>query len=265
MPELPEVEAVCRRLREQVVGARIVEARVVRCGTPAIERLAPGRRIESVERRGKHILMGLSGGLALDIHLRMSGDLFVIAGGGPSPASARIWLALAGRKRRAIILDDPRALAVANVLSVAQVEALDKGLGPEPLSGDFTRERFSDAARRSRQPAKLFLMNQRRVAGIGNIYAAEVLFRARIGPRRPIGRLRPSRLAALYSAIVSVLRDAVQSTFIAYSGPGEFRDAETFPLAVYGRERQPCLVCGAKIRRIVQGGRSTYFCPGCQR
>lgn len=259
MPELPEVEAVCRRLR-RAVGGRIRVARVRRCGTPAVEVKTPGRRIESIERRGKHIFMALSGGLHVHAHLRMSGNLYLAR---RIPADARLWLEL--DSGRAVILEDRRALARVDVLGPREKSRLLARLGPEPLSAEFTVLRLAAAARRSRRPVKLFLLDQRRVAGLGNIYAAEALFRARIHPARRASGLGRTRLEALHTAIVGVLRDAVQSAFVAYSGPGGFGEGEAFPMAVYGREREPCLVCGESIRRIQQGGRSTYYCPGCQR
>jgi formamidopyrimidine-DNA glycosylase len=165
-----------------------------------------------------------------------------------------------------LVFEDPRALGRIDLLPTAPLLArLDRQLGPEPLSPEFTPALFRDAARASRQPAKLFLMDQRRLAGLGNIYAAEALFEARIDPRRPLRRLRPARLDALHWAIVRILKDAVESAWNAYSGPGIWAEGETFACQVYGREGQPCPACGKAIRRIPQGGRSTYFCANCQR
>ncbi len=263
MPELPEVEAVCRKLRRDVLGAAIVRARTLRRRDRHLETGVAGRRIERIDRRGKNILLHLDGGTAIRVHLRMTGNLYVIPDGRIRPATARAYFELDGG--RGIVFDDPRALGVLELLGPAQLEALLAGLGPEPLSADFTPERFIQAARRSCRPAKLFLMDQTRLAGLGNIYSAEALHRAGIHPGRPMNRLRPARLAALHAAIRIVLKDAVQSACNAYSGPGRHHSAETFPVAVYGREGRPCPSCGRRVRRILQGGRSTYFCPGCQR
>jgi formamidopyrimidine-DNA glycosylase len=147
----------------------------------------------------------------------------------------------------------------------AEIDARMARLGPEPLSPEFSAAEFVAAARASRQPAKLFLIDQGRVAGLGNIYAAEALFRAGVDPRRVIGALSAPRLRRLHAAIVQVLEIAVQSAIEAYSGPGLIAESEAFPVAVYGREGESCLLCRRVIRRILQGGRSTYFCPGCQR
>ncbi len=267
MPELPEVEAICRRLKPQVAGKRILGVEVLRAGSvkpqkPAdLVRLATGRKIQDVRRRGKNILIDLSGGLTIRIHLRMTGDVFVE--NAERRASDRVVFELSRGRR--LVFNDPRALGVVHIHTAKEAERLLADLGPEPLSDDFTLERFVAEARRSRQPAKLFLMDQTHVAGLGNIYAAEALCRAGIHPARPVNRVRTGRLEALYFAIVSVIRDAVQSTTISYSRPGRFREAESFTRFVYGRENEPCCLCGRRIRRIVQAGRSTYFCPGCQK
>jgi formamidopyrimidine-DNA glycosylase len=263
MPELPEVEAICRKLRRQLRGAEIVSACVLRCGDPRLEAAVPGRKVLKIFRRGKNILIELSGGLTIRAHMRMTGNLYVIPDGRFRPASTRLYFELVGG--RGLIFDDPRALGRVDLHDTALVSELLSRLGPEPLSPAFTPESFICATQHSRQPAKLFLMDQHHVAGLGNIYAAEALFRARINPAKPINRVRRNKLRALHRAIVGVLEDAVQSACIAYSGPGHFEEGESFPLAVYGREGDPCLRCRRKVRRFVQGGRSTYYCPGCQR
>ena len=262
MPELPEVEAVVRKLRAETAGQVILATRVDRCAAPTMARRATGRSIEAVERRAKHILIRLSGGMTLHAHLRISGNLRLIPDGRVHTDYARVVFRLSGGG--ALVLADPRALARVEVRPSPDIDAEMSKLGPEPLSAAFTLERFLTDARASRQPAKLFLMDQRRVAGLGNIYAAEALFRAGIHPERPMRSLRRPRLAALYRAIVEVLRLAVQSAVEAYTGPGLVTEAEVFPVAVYGMEGEPCTGCRRKIRRIPQGGRSTYFCPGCQ-
>jgi formamidopyrimidine-DNA glycosylase len=263
MPELPEVEAVCRALRPSV-GRRIVSARVLRCATPRVNRGVRNRLIESIDRRGKHILIRLEGGRTLTVHLRMSGDLFRVSDHQILPAAARVIFELDDGST--IVLEDRRALARVDLGLTQAIDAkIARELGMEPLSTECTAEWFVNIAKRSRLPAKRFLMDQRHVAGLGNIYAAEALFHARIDPRKAMGTLSRDKLRALHTAIVSVLKDAVQSAWNAYSGPGQFAEAETFPLAVFGREGEVCRRCRKVIRRIVQSGRSTYFCPGCQR
>jgi len=262
MPELPEVEAVCRKLRGHVVGAEIRAVVVRRCAAESVTRLAPKRRITAVDRRAKHILVRLSGGLTLHVHLRMTGNLFAIPDVRLHSADARVVFELAGKA--GIVYTDPRALGRLEIIETPKIDAAMAELGPEPLGGQFTADTFAEMAQASRQPAKLFLMDQRRVAGLGNIYVAEALFRAGVDPRKPLTRLKRPRLDRLHGEIVSIVEDAIQSACRAYAGPGEFSEAEEFPLAVYGREGEPCGTCQGVIRRIAQGGRSTYFCPRCQ-
>ncbi len=263
MPELPEVEAVCRKLRRDLPGARIRRARLLRAAEPGLEKRLRNRRIEGVERRGKNVLIRLEGAGTLRVHLKMTGNLYVRPDGAGLPPTARAWFALDGGRR--LVFDDPRALGRIELLSEPELERLCASLGPEPLSSAFSPEYLKEAARRSRQPVKLFLLDQGKIAGLGNIYAAEALHRAGIHPRRPANRLANQRLERLHGAIVAVLDLAVQSACNAYRGPGRYDSAETFPVAVYGREGLPCPACRRPIRRIVQAGRSTYYCPGCQR
>jgi len=260
MPELPEVEAVCRELRRQVLGAEIARSRVfrrsgVRPATPALlARRTRGRTITAVDRRGKNIFLHLSGGTVLRVHLRMTGDLRVVGDARLRPAATRVSFEL--NDGRSLIFEDPRALGVLDVLSLPEAATMMAALGPEPLGEEFTAGSFVMSAQRSRKPAKLFLMDQSHVAGLGNIYAAEALFRARVHPARPMNRVFRSKLVALHAAIVEVLREAVEAVC---------EGADDFPRQVYGREDQPCFRCGARIRRMPQGGRSTYFCPHCQK
>lgn len=266
MPELPEVEATCRGLAPEIAGKKITAVHVLRAlvtgpQKPArLRRIATGRRIGAVERRGKNVLIRLSGGYAIRIHLRMTGRL---RANQPVSAATRVWFELAGSRR--LVFDDPRALGRVHIYSTEDAERVLAGLGPEPLGPEFTRERFHQEAKRSRQPAKLFLLDQKHVAGLGNIYAAEALFRARVNPTQPMNRLSRPKLEALHEAILAVLREAVESATVAYIQPGAFQEAERFSPAIYGREGQACRACGRGIRRIEQGGRSTYYCPNCQK
>lgn len=263
MPELPEVEAVRRKLERDVAGAIIAAAHLVRRPNPTVAARLRGRRIERVARRGKNLLLELSGGAVLRVHLGMTGNLYAIAEALRRPATTRAWLEL--EDGRALVLDDPRALGRLELLAGDEAGKLSSKLGLEPVSEEFTPERLARLARACRAPAKLFLMDQRRISGLGNIYAAEALFRAGIHPARPANRLSLRRIERLHAAIVEVLDIAIQSACNAYSGPGRFDAGETFPLAVYGREGLACPRCKRRIRRIKQAGRSTYFCPGCQR
>ncbi|MCC7236835.1 MAG: bifunctional DNA-formamidopyrimidine glycosylase/DNA-(apurinic or apyrimidinic site) lyase [Bryobacterales bacterium] len=264
MPELPEVEAVVRRLREQVVGARITAVEAHRCAAAGVARRAVGRSIAGVERRGKHILVNLSDGWTLHVHLRMTGHLHAIPDWRLSAPSARVVIAL--HEGSGIVYEDPRAFGRLEMRLTSELRAeLESTLGVEPLCPEFTPDRLLALARASRQPVKTFLLDQRRLAGLGNIYAAEALFAAGIDPRRQACRLAAPRLTRLHQEIVRVLHDAVESARIAYGPPGGFSEGETFNCQVYDREGQPCFTCGKKIRRLRQAGRSTYLCTSCQR
>ncbi len=268
MPELPEVEAVSRRLHKQlgkveIVSAHILRPRLAHPQPPShIEANVRQTSVEKIRRRGKHILLNLTNGMTLHFHLGMTGDLYVCDDYRFRPHTTRAWFELADG--RALIFDDARVLGHVNLYTAAELEAVIQHLGVEPLSKDFTPEFLRERARRSSVSIKVFLMDQTKIAGLGNIYAAESLFRAGIHPERIAGKLRPARLERLHGAIVNVLEDALQSACTAYMRPGRFREAESFAVQVYGRERQRCVTCNRKVGRIQQGGRSTYFCPGCQ-
>ncbi len=269
MPELAEAEAVCRRLRKQAGRARILSAHVERPAIVApqsadeIESLARRATILKVRRRGKQVLIDLDTARTIRVHLGMTGDVYVIPDHRLRPYTARVWFQLDGA--RALIFDDPRALGHLNLYTPAELDDVLADLGVEPMSRTFTPETLAEIATKSRLPAKIFLMDQTKIAGLGNIYAAESLFEAGIDPRKPAGQLSRMRIARLHAAIVRVLTDAIQSACIAYMRPGRFREAEGFAAQVYGRVDQPCTRCGRRIRRIQQGGRSTYFCSGCQK
>lgn len=265
MPELPEVEAVVRKLRADAVGARIRQVEVLRARStqpqPADElRRAEGQTIGEVERRGKNIVLWLRRGDGIRIHLRMTGNLYVVPDVRLRPATARVVFTLAAG--RGLIFDDPRVMGTVHYLTAAEIEKKLAKIGVDPLSRAFTAAHLAEAAARSKRPAKLFLMGQDVVSGLGNIYAAEALFQARIHPRTPVNRLRREQLVLLHSAIRTVLRAAVRKSVKEYRRPGYF---EHMQFAVYGRKGEPCRVCGGPVGRIEQAGRSTYFCPRCQR
>ncbi len=272
MPEMPEVEAVCRRIRPEVAGSIIRRARLLRPGTAAgpgareMEAWLEGRRIGRVLRRGKNILLYLAGRpepwRALHVHLRMTGNLEMAPDARMHAAAARMILEFDGR--RALVFHDPRALGRVRLMTADQVRELSAAIGPEPLSPAFTAGRMTEAARRCRKAVKLFLLDQTRIAGIGNIYAAEILFAAGIHPGRRANRLSAARMEALHGAIRRTMAEAVRTAGAEYGEPGRWGEAE-FALRVYGREGEPCGRCGARVKRVRQGGRSTYYCPGCQR
>jgi formamidopyrimidine-DNA glycosylase len=270
MPELPEVEAVVRSLKANgLEGSRLKSAKVLRASVARpqtareLETLTVRTTILAVERRAKNILIHLSNGQSIRIHLRMTGDVTVKALNDPEPAVTRVVWILDGKKK--LLFTDGRALGSVHVYPTSELKEKLAKLGPEPLGRSFTVRRFVEIAGRSRLAAKLFLMDQTKIAGLGNIYAAEALFKARISPTVAICSLSFEQLKSLHLAVRSVLRSAVQSVDKAYRLPGGFRHQRNhLARSVYGRRGKPCAVCGSEIQRISQGGRSTYFCARCQ-
>lgn len=227
-----------------------------------VEAQVRGVTITGVRRRGKQVLIDTAQDRTIRVHLGMTGNLYLIDDYRFRPLTARAWFQL--EDGRALIFDDPRVLGHLQVHNRAELAEALGHLGMEATSVEFTPELLRQLARASRQPVKLFLMDQAKLAGLGNIYAAEALFLAGIHPSRAAGRLRPARISRLHAAIVQVLEDAIQSACTAYMRPGRFQEAEAFRVQVYGRDGEPCPGCGRKVRRMKQGGRSTYYCPGCQ-
>jgi len=256
MPELPEVEAALEFLRTRVRGRTIAKVRLLhpalqRRLTPAQRRALAGARIARVERRGKHQLLHLDDGRVLHAHFRMNGDWAVADTAAPLPRFARAAIDL--DDATSLIFVDSRALGTID-LHPAGV-ALDLGLGPDAADPEWTAAQLADELARRRGPIKPALLDQRLVAGLGNIYAAESLWRARISPFVACNAIPRARVVALRKAIDAVLRRATGS---------RYTDDDTVTLDVYDREGLPCRRCRTPIERAVQAGRSTYFCPTCQ-
>lgn len=259
MPELPEVEAASRILRRATVGKTIVSLRLLhatlRARTPprTLRSLAD-HRIERVERRGKHQLMILDDDRIVHAHFRMAGDWHVGPASEPLHKFARAALTLSNGTRVSLI--DPRALSTVRI--VAAGELAIPSLGPDPSDPAFDGAFLKRMLSTRRGPIKPALLDQRIAAGVGNIYSAEALWIARIDPRAPSSSLGAVRLQRLADSIRQALDDgAANATRYADSDPDRF--------SVYGRDGEPCERCGARIRRISQAGRSTYYCPRCQR
>lgn len=256
MPELPEVETTVRALRPRVEGRTLLAVRALDPAlAPLSEALPLPQEVQGLERRGKYILFRLESGL-LVLHLRMSGRL-LWQEKGPPPPHTRLVLEF---PQGELLFVDVRRLGTVEVASEFAAE-----LGPDAL-GDLSF--LPTALAKSRAPIKIWLLDQRNIAGIGNIYAAEILFRAGIDPRRPARSLRPQEVERLKTAIQEVLKEAIAALGTtladrAYRTPeGEAGDYDPW---VYGREGLPCKVCGTPIERIELGGRGTYFCPRCQQ
>jgi len=273
MPELPEIETVRRGLLPLIAGRRIVEVRLRerRLREMVLPRqLIPlrGARIEAVRRRSKYLLIDTSAGHTLLIHLGMTGQLWVADAGRPDRPHQHLVFALDdGRELR---FADARRFGMVKVVRTGSLVRHPRlrGLGPEPLEEGLTGERLFRATRRRHKPVKNLLMDTRAIAGVGNIYACEALHRAAINPRRAVGRIGRDGWDRLVAALRAVLQEAILAGGTTLR---DFLNAEgevgyfAIALAVYDREGAPCRRCGATIRRIVQAGRSTFYCPRCQR
>lgn len=263
MPELPEVEAAATLARRAVVGRVITSLRLLhpaqRRRLPArLARSLAGETIVAVERRGKVQRLRLTSGRCLEVHFRMTGDWELPPPAAPLPRHARAVLALEDGTR--LVLRDPRALSV---LAVRPAGApLDDGLGPDATDPAFDPPWLARALASRRAPIKPVLLDQRVVAGVGNIYASEALWHARLDPRTPANRLSRADVARLVRAIRRVMATALRhaARYDASDGTGS-ADGR---FAVYDRAGEPCRRCGHAIRRLVQAGRSTYWCAHCQ-
>ena len=283
MPELPEVETVRRGLAPVMEGQVIAQARVNRPDLrwpfpPDMAARLTGRRITALRRRSKYILADLDSGESLLIHLGMSGRMLV--SGDPlgrfvhdHPAAEKhdhVVLDMANGAR--ITFNDPRRFGAMDLLDTASADhhKLLAQIGPEPLGNDFSEPYLVAAFKGRNTPVKSALLDQRIVAGLGNIYVCETLFRAGISPRRKAGQIAATRVAGLVPIIRQVLAEAIEA---GGSSLRDFRQADgelgyfQHSFDAYGREGEPCRApdCTGTIRRIVQSGRSTFYCPLCQR
>jgi formamidopyrimidine-DNA glycosylase len=269
MPELPEVEVTRRGLAPQLTG-RIISGVAVR--EPRLRWPVPrdvlalaGRTVKTIRRRGKYLLVDCGDG-HLILHLGMSGSLRVLPPETPAGKHDHFDLLLGDRMLR---LRDPRRFgAVLWAAGDAAAHPLLAHLGIEPLSRSLNSERLHALTRARRTAIKQFLMDGRRIVGVGNIYASEALFRARINPRTPAKRLSLEKCEKLAAAIKDTLRAAIRAggstlqNFVAADGAAGEYQVRTW---VYDRGGQKCRRCGSLIRRFVQGQRSTYYCPSCQK
>ena len=274
MPELPEVEHVVRALRPVVVGRRILAAELkLKRISPEVSRSKFARqlkdlKINGVGRRGKYILFELESGGLLTTHLRMTGKFVALRSDDKLPPYAHVVFYLDDEKR--LVFCDMRQFGRMRIIASAQKLPKELlALAPEPLSEEFTEEYFLKTLARARRSLKTLLLDQTRVLGLGNIYAVEALFLAEIHPLKQAHTLSKPRARKLYQAIRTILQEAIDigSTLKIDLNDGEssyIGTTERF-WRVYEREAEPCVTCGTKIRRIAHGGRSTYFCPKCQR
>jgi formamidopyrimidine-DNA glycosylase len=281
MPELPEVETVARDLRALVVGASITGVRVSWLRTLRSQDVAAftagvvGRTIVGTSRRAKLVVIDLDDGAAITIHLKMTGQLFVVPAATPVDPYVRVVLEFAdGRELRF------RDIRKFGRFGLARRDGVDgdlrgelggakgfKGFGPEPLEDAFTARVFRRRIRSRKGRLKPLLLDQAFVAGIGNIYADEALWEARLHPLRSAATLRPADEGRLYRAIRRILAEAVErrgssiDDYTAPEGDGSMQER----LLVYQRAGEPCPRCGRPVRRVIVGGRATHFCSWCQR
>jgi len=280
MPELPEVEVLLRHLAPRLVGRTIERVRVLdsrslrQCSPASVRHALTAARFQSLRRRGKHLVCEIrkpSHDASLLIHLGMTGRLYLTGRAGSPGRHATVVLKIG---REYLVFEDARRLGGLTL----DRSVLDR-LGPEPLTTGFTVDALSQALAGSRQPLKVRLLDQSVVAGLGNIYASEALFLARIDPRIPSCQLDKAALQRLRNAIRRVLSHAIRlgsSLPLDFNGSSSINDLFYFGHApgltgghgerfrVYDREGKPCRHCKAPVKRAVQSGRSTFFCPRCQ-
>ena len=275
MPELPEVEHVVRGLRRAVLGQRILAVDVnlprllAGVSSATFKRKLRGARIDAINRRGKYILFELDSLDVLLVHLRMTGKFLCVGSEQALPPYPHVVFYLDDDRR--LVFADMRQFGRMRLLAMKKFPTLPQiaALAPEPFTDAFSFDYFWQTLSKSRRSLKQLLLDQSRILGLGNIYASEALFLARISPLKAADRLSKARAIKLHQAIRDILQEAIDagSTLRIDLTDGEgsyFGRTERF-WRVYERAGEPCVNCGAKIKRVVQGGRSTYYCPRCQR
>ncbi|MEJ7750818.1 MAG: bifunctional DNA-formamidopyrimidine glycosylase/DNA-(apurinic or apyrimidinic site) lyase [Thermoleophilaceae bacterium] len=275
MPELPEVETIRRQLAPALEGRRVEELQILdpRWCDPAhpdeVADAVCGRVIEGVRRRGKYLVVALEDEVALVMHLRMTGALLLVPQAEDAPVRPHLRVRMTLSSTERVLFCDPRRFGTGVVLlgESALDEYFAARLGVEPLDQAFTAEALRELAAGRRAPVKAFLLSQERIAGVGNIYADEALFRARIHPLRPVGTLKRPQLAALRDAVVESLQagiDARGATIDDFRHADGARGSFQDRFLVHRRESEPCPNCGTPIRKLRAAGRGTYVCPRCQ-
>jgi len=272
VPELPEAETIVRGIRAHVAGARITRTRVhhadlLDMSPGRFARTLKNRVIHGVSRRGKNVVIETDGPTYIVVNLGMTGGLFPLAprerNAGVTHPGVRFWLGPAGQ----LVYNDARRFGRLRLLDAEGFAAWSATLGPEPLGPDFTAARLARDLPRSRSPLRSWLLDQKKVAGVGNIYANEALYRAGLDPRRRADTVSKAEARALRDAVVEVLAEAIRARGTTIR---DYRDASgeggSFGprLRVYGRADEPCTVCGTPVQRVVFGNRSAFLCSTCQ-
>ncbi len=277
MPELPEVESLRRILTRSAVGRTIVSARIGKL--PLRRRVVPdfgamitGRTIERISRRAKYLLIELTGDSIILAHLGMSGSITHRHGNfDASEFNAKhdhLEFGLDDASR--LVYNDPRRFGMVQLITRDDLGVIAelKGIGPEPLSSDFNADYLARQAKGKKVAIKNLIMDQRIVAGVGNIYASEILFHAKVRPTRRAGKVKRGEIDLIVEYTPKVLRAAIGSggtTFRSYRDSRGQPGAFSKRLMVYGREDEPCYTCGTPIRNVVVGQRASFYCPQCQR
>lgn len=273
MPEMPEVEIIRRYLDEKTAGAKImgVDIRLPRMikwpDTERFRALVTGRTIRQMARRGKYLLMELDNDSTVVFHLRMTGRLVYEPDGTTADRHARVVFSL--QNGASLVYGDTRTLGTIHGFTAAEGVQLKglKEMGPEPLSPEFTAAYLAQTAKKRQVAIKSFLLNQKYIGGIGNIYADEALFLAGIHPLRPAKSLTAEECVRLRESVNKVIAAGIAdggTTFRDYQNGEGGKGSHQEHLYVYSRKGEPCRECGAAIERITVGGRGTHFCPHCQ-
>ncbi|MCA1819424.1 MAG: bifunctional DNA-formamidopyrimidine glycosylase/DNA-(apurinic or apyrimidinic site) lyase [Halobacteriales archaeon] len=269
MPELPEVETIRRGLERQLRGRRVDgvdwrPAKRLRSPSPRPLAEAEGRTVQSIGRHGKFLLVHLSDGATLVVHLGMTGKLLFAEPGEEERPHTHLVLHLDDEAE--LRFSDPRRFGTVRLYGPGEEVRDLAHYGPDALGRAFTRAHLAARLAASKAPLKAFLLDQTKVAGVGNIYACEALWRARLSPRRRA--CDTPKAGPLFDAIRAVLRDSIGrggTSFNDYVDAIGQEGQFTAELAVFQREGEPCPRCGSAVRRMTQSGRSTFFCPTCQR
>ena len=273
MPEMPEVEIIRRYLDKMAAGKKIMDLdirlpRMIKWpDTEGFRALVTGRTIKAMNRRGKYLLLELDNGSEVVFHLRMTGRLVYEPTGKTSDSHARVIFHLQGGA--SLVYGDTRTLGTIHGIRPEE-RAMLKGLaemGPEPLSAEFTAAYLYETASKRKVAIKSFLLNQKYIGGIGNIYADEALFLAGIHPLRPAQSLSREECGRLWESVNKVIAAGIEdggTTFRDYQNGEGGQGSHQEHLYVYGRKGEPCRSCGSPIERITVGGRGTHFCPKCQ-
>ena len=283
MPELPEIETIKREAQRVLKGRKILRVEILDTKPVRWQEkdfCSLKGSIKNIRRFGKILVFDLSSGKSILIHLKLTGQLVYqegekkVAGGHYEKGSLQVpnkfTRLIFHLDKGTLYFNDLRKFGYLKLVPTNRVGETKeiKELGPEPLSSDFSLQYFSDLLRRTKRAVKIVLMDQKKISGVGNIYANEALFWAKIRPDRPANSLSPKEIKALYQALKKVLKKGIElkgaseNTYVDLFGrKGRFMEK----VAVYQRDGQPCPLCGMKIKKITLGGRSAYFCPHCQK